>query len=208
MLFRSFLLITHDIPLARQLADHVIVMQKGRIVEQGADVWEHPVHPYTKAYFKAQPQFLTRESPAPTSPAVQETPSRSPAVLEARGVTKNMRDRATGKQMRILDACALSVAQGRAVGLEGRSGAGKSTLVRILLGLIPADGGEVLWEGKSLAQFSRAEMRAFRRSVQLVAQNPEQAFDPRWTIGASLSEVFAIHPALADGNYQDRKSVV
>ena len=192
----SLLLITHDIPLARQLADHVIVMQKGRIVEQGADVWEHPVHPYTKAYFKAQPQFLTRESPAPTSPAVQETPSRSPAVLEARGVTKNMRDRATGKQMRILDACALSVAQGRAVGLEGRSGAGKSTLVRILLGLIPADGGDVLWEGKPLAQFSRAEMRAFRRSVQLVAQNPEQAFDPRWTIGASLSEVFAIHPEL------------
>ena len=192
----SLLLITHDIPLARQLADHVIVMQKGRIVEQGADVWEHPVHPYTKAYFKAQPQFLTRESPAPTSPAVQETPSRSPAVLEARGVTKNMRDRATGKQMRILDACALSVAQGRAVGLEGRSGAGKSTLVRILLGLILADGGDVLWEGKPLAQFSRAEMRAFRRSVQLVAQNPEQAFDPRWTIGASLSEVFAIHPEL------------
>lgn len=192
----SLLLITHDIPLARQLADHVIVMQKGRIVEQGRDVWEHPVHPYTKAYFKAQPQFLTRESPAPTSPAVQETPSRSPAVLEARGVTKNMRDRATGKQMRILDACALSVAQGCAVGLEGRSGAGKSTLVRILLGLIPADGGEVLWEGKPLAQFSRAEMRAFRRSVQLVAQNPEQAFDPRWTIGASLSEVFAIHPEL------------
>ena len=192
----SLLLITHDIPLARQLADHVIVMQKGRIVEQGRDVWEHPVHPYTKAYFKAQPQFLTRESPAPTSPAVQETPSRSPAVLEARGVTKNMRDRATGKQMRILDACALSVAQGRAVGLEGRSGAGKSTLVRILLGLILADGGDVLWEGKPLAQFSRAEMRAFRRSVQLVAQNPEQAFDPRWTIGASLSEVFAIHPEL------------
>ena len=203
----SLLLITHDIPLARQLADHVIVMQKGRIVEQGRDVWEHPVHPYTKAYFKAQPQFLTRESPAPTSPAVQETPSRSPAVLEARGLTKNMRDRATGKQMRILDACALSVAQGRAVGLEGRSGAGKSTLVRILLGLIPADGGEVLWEGKPLAQFSRAEMRAFRRSVQLVAQNPEQAFDPRWTIGASLSEVFAIHPALADGERSAKERI-
>ena len=203
----SLLLITHDIPLARQLADHVIVMQKGRIVEQGRDVWEHPVHPYTKAYFKAQPQFLTRESPAPTSPAVQETLFRSPAVLEARGVTKNMRDRATGKQMRILDACALSVSQGRAVGLEGRSGAGKSTLVRILLGLIPADGGEVLWEGKSLAQFSRAEMRAFRRSVQLVAQNPEQAFDPRWTIGASLSEVFAIHPALADGERSAKERI-
>ena len=203
----SLLLITHDIPLARQLADHVIVMQKGRIVEQGRDVWEHPVHPYTKAYFKAQPQFLTRESPAPTSPAVQETPSRSPAVLEARGVTKHMRDRATGKQMRILDACALSVAQGRAVGLEGKSGAGKSTLVRILLGLIPADGGEVLWEGKPLAQFSRAKMRAFRRSVQLVAQNPEQAFDPRWTIGASLSEVFAIHPALADGERSAKERI-
>ena len=113
-------------------------------------------------------------------------------------MTKSMRGRAADEPLCILDACSLVVAEGRTVGLEGRSGAGKSTLVRILLGLIPADGGAVLWEGRDLTTLSRAEMRAFRRSVQLVVQNPEQAFDPRCTMEESLREVFAIHPSLLD----------
>ena len=196
----SLLLITHDIPLAAQLADRVIVMQAGRIVEQGTDVWAHPAHPYTKAYFRAQPQFLAHEKRTGTErkPAPAEESPRSPAVLEARAVTKSMRGRAADEPLRILDACSLVVAEGRTIGLEGRSGAGKSKLVRILLGVIPADGGAVLWEGRDLTTLSRAEMRAFRRSVQLVAQNPEQAFDPRCTMEESLQEVFAIHPSLLD----------
>ena len=196
----SLLLITHDIPLAAQLADRVVVMQAGRIVEQGTDVWAHPAHPYTKAYLRAQPQFLAHEKRTGTErkPAPAEESPRSPAVLEARAVTKSMRGRAADEPLRILDACSLVVAEGRTIGLEGRSGAGKSTLVRILLGLIPADGGAVLWEGRDLTTLSRAEMRAFRRSVQLVAQNPEQAFDPRCTMEESLREVFAIHPSLLD----------
>lgn len=196
----SLLLITHDIPLARQLAAYVIVMQEGRIVEQGTNVWEHPSHPYTLAYFAAQPELLAAKKNADTVPVrVGEPPAaarHTSAVLTAEGVMKFMRDRATGKMMRILDGCTLSVAEGRAVGLEGKSGAGKSTLVRALLGLIRPDGGTVQWNGRDLWTLSRADMRSFRRRVQLVAQNPEQAFDPRLTIGASLAEVFAIHPAL------------
>ena len=209
----SLLLITHDIPLARQLADRVIVMQAGEIVEQGRDVWTHPSHPYTQAYFKAQPEFLTRKRPAPASSAVQDgivraMPSCGSAVLEAHGVTKNMRDRATGEQMRILDECTLSIAQGRAVGLAGKSGAGKSTLVRLLLGLIRPDGGTVQWNGRDIAAFSRAAMRSFRRCVQLVAQNPEQAFDARWRIEESLHEVFATHPTLLEGGRSAREQIM
>ena len=196
----SLLLITHDIPLARQLAAYVVVMQEGRIVEQGTNVWEHPSHPYTLAYFAAQPELLAAKKNADTVPVRVGEPSaaalHTSAVLTAEGVTKFMRDRATGKMMRILDGCTLSVAEGRAVGLEGKSGAGKSTLVRALLGLIRPDGGTVQWNGRDLCTLSRADMRSFRRHVQLVAQNPEQAFDPRLTIAASLAEVFAIHPAL------------
>ena len=190
----SLLLITHDIPLARQLADRVIVMQAGQIVEEGTGVWTKPEHPYTRAYFQAQPAFLA---------AVE-----SPAVLAASALTKNMRDRASGKEQRVLDGCSLTVAAGDAVGLEGRSGAGKSTLVRILLGLIRPDGGTVLWQGRALHTLSRAEMAEFRRSVQLAAQNPEQAFDPRRRIEESLHEVFAIHPTLLDGERSARAQVM
>ena len=195
----SLLLITHDIPLARQLADRVIVMQAGRIVEQGADVWTHPAHPYTRAYFEAQPEFLQRQTSVEEAAAPPAGAAANRAVLAAEGVTKTMRDRAHGTSLRVLEECSLTIEEGRSIGLEGRSGAGKSTLVRILLGLIPADSGTVLWRGRALHTLSRAEMAEFRRSVQLITQNPEQAFDPRRTIGASLREVFAIHPALRGG---------
>lgn len=204
----SLLLITHDIPLARQLADRVIVMQAGRIVEQGADVWERPVHPYTRAYFEAQPEFLQqKQNPViePIHARVEASPER--AVLAAEGVSKVMRDRAHGTSLRVLEECSLTIEEGRSIGLEGRSGAGKSTLVRILLGLIPADGGTVLWQGRALHTLSRAEMAEFRRSVQLITQNPEQAFDPRRTIGVSLREVFAIHPALRGGGVSDAERI-
>ena len=215
----SLLLITHDIPLARQLADRVIVMQAGQIVEEGTGVWTKPEHPYTRAYFQAQPAFLAAVQTRAGDPgtiAVREEDSaaapaptkESPAVLAASALTKNMRDRASGKEQRVLDGCSLTVAAGDAVGLEGRSGAGKSTLVRILLGLIRPDGGTIQWNGRAIAAFSRAELRAFRRSVQLVAQNPEQAFDPRRRIEESLHEVFAIHPTLLDGERSARAQVM
>ena len=183
-------------------------MQAGRIVEQGADVWERPVHPYTRAYFEAQPEFLQQKQ----NPVIEPIPARveaSPerAVLAAEGVTKVMRDRAHGTPLRVLEACSLTIEEGRSIGLEGRSGAGKSTLVRILLGLIPADGGTVLWQRRALHTLSRAEMAEFRRSVQLITQNPEQAFDPRRTIGNSLREVFAIHPVLRGGGVSDAERI-
>lgn len=207
----SLLLITHDIPLARQLAEYVVVMQEGRIVEQGTNVWEHPSHPYTLAYFAAQPELLAAKKNADIVPVhAGESPAaaqHASAVLAAEGVTKIMRDRASGRAVRVLDGCSLTITKGRAVGLEGKSGAGKSTLVRILLGLIPPDGGTVCWNGRGIGTLSRVEMHAFRRSVQLVAQNPEQAFDPRLTIGASLAEVFAIHPGLLTGGRSARERI-
>ena len=213
----SLLLITHDIPLARQLADRVIVMQAGQIVEQGREVWEHPSQPYTRAYFQAQPAFLADKYRAEGSGGdsarteaciASPTVAQSPARLTAEGVTKIMRDRASGAALRVLDACSLTITAGRSIGLEGKSGAGKSTLVRLLLGLIHPDGGRVCWHGRDICRLSRAEMSVFRRSVQLVAQNPEQAFDPRLTIGASFSEVFAIHPVLCRGEPSIRERMV
>ena len=193
----SLLLITHDIPLARQLADRVIVMQAGSIVEEGgAEVWERPAHSYTRGYLAAQPAFLAARGEDCVGDASSAAQATETHILAAEDVTKVMRNRANGSEMRVLDGCSLTIAEGGAVGLEGRSGAGKSTLVRLLLGLIRPDGGRILWRGRDLSALPRAEMADFRRCVQLVAQNPEQAFDPRLSIGTSFSEVFAIHPTL------------
>lgn len=209
----SLLLITHDIHLARGLADRVIVMRTGRIVEQGRDVWKHPEHPYTRAYFQAQPEFLTPmkyiRSPCMSEendiPTVADEQRPNAAILEACGVTKIMRDRRTGTPLHVLEQCSLTVAEGHSIGLEGKSGAGKSTLVRLLLGLIRPDRGRVLWEGRDLTALTRTEVADFRRRVQLVAQNPEQVFDPRWCIEESLSEVFAIHPSLCTSGHSVRE---
>lgn len=110
--------------------------------------------------------------------------------------------------MRVLTDCSLTVDTGRAVGLEGQSGAGKSTLVRILLGLLPTDDGTVRWNGRDIAALPRADAPAFHRDVQLVAQNPEQAFDPRRSIGMSLAEVFAVHPILLRAGRAKREQVI
>ena len=198
----SLLLITHDIPLAETLADRVIVMHEGRIVETGTDLWSCPQHPYTKSYFAAQPRCgfrVSGEEARTAEPAAVPRVRESGAALAAERVIKHMRDRGTGASVPVLKGCSLRVVAGDAVGLEGRSGAGKSTLLRAMLGLIPIDDGAVLWNGRSIAAFSRAEMHDFRRHVQVVAQNPEQAFDPRYTLEESLREVYAIHPALCEG---------
>ena len=209
----SLLLITHDIPLARRLADRVVVMQAGRIVAQGRDVWSDPHFPYREV--DGQKDAAAECIPVVDGSCVaahegQQSASvhEEEAVLAAEGVSKRMRDRVRGTWMNVLTDCSLRVAAGRTVGLEGRSGAGKSTLVRILLGLLRPDGGTVCWNGRDIRALQRTERLAFRRGVQLVVQNPEQAFDPRRSIGGSLSEVFAVHPVLLRAGADARAQIV
>lgn len=209
----SLLLITHDIPLARRLADRVVVMQVGRIVAQGRDVWSDLHFPYREVDGRKDaaaecisaedaPRVVVHEGRQSASVPEEE------ALLAAEGVSKRMRDRMRGTWMNVLTDCSLRVAAGRTVGLEGRSGAGKSTLVRILLGLLRPDGGTVCWNGRDIRALPRTERLAFRRGVQLVVQNPEQAFDPRRSIEGSLSEVFAVHPVLLRAGADVRAQIV
>ena len=209
----SLLLITHDIPLARRLADRVVVMQAGRIVAQGRDVGSDPHFPYREVDGRkdaAAERILAENAPRVVVHEGQQSASvpEEEAVLAAEGVSKRMRDRMRGTWMNVLMDCSLRVAAGRTVGLEGRSGAGKSTLVRILLGLLRPDGGTVCWNGRDIRALPRTERLAFRRGVQLVVQNPEQAFDPRRSIEGSLSEVFAVHPVLLRAGADVRAQIV
>lgn len=157
--------ISHDFAAVRQVADRVLVMRRGVVVESGPveQVLEDPQHEYTRQLIAATIHEPKEESASPASPA-------SP-VLVAAGVTKTF-----GEIAAVLDA-SFAVSEGRTLGIVGESGSGKTTLARMIVGVENPDDGGLRWIGE--------------RRVQLVHQNPLGAFDPRWTIGRSLREALA-----------------
>ncbi|MAV51809.1 MAG: ABC transporter ATP-binding protein [Crocinitomicaceae bacterium] len=176
------LFVTHDLDVVKDIADHVVVMRHGEIVESGtcAEVMHSPSHAYTQELLAAMP---SRQEGLETA-SFQDA---HPPLIEARNVVKRF---VTGKNIwgqptahfEALKGVSLSIARGERVGLVGESGSGKSTLGRVMLGLDHADGGEVAWKG------GPAEGPAFRRSAQPVFQDPFSALNPRMTIGAALEE--------------------
>lgn len=176
------LFVTHDLDVVKDIADHVVVMRHGEIVESGtcAEVMHSPSHAYTQELLAAMP---SRKEGLETA-SFQDA---HPPLIEARNVVKRF---VTGKNIwgqptahfEALKGVSLSIARGERVGLVGESGSGKSTLGRVMLGLDHADGGEVAWKG------GPAEGPAFRRSAQPVFQDPFSALNPRMTIGAALEE--------------------
>ncbi|MFS0854297.1 ATP-binding cassette domain-containing protein [Microbacterium sp. 179-I 3D4 NHS] len=158
----AVLFISHDFAAVRRLADRVLVMRGGRIVEQGsvARILNDPQHPYTRQLIAAtihEPRLSTASGAEP--------------VLTADAVSK-----AFGSTAAVVDA-SFEVREGRTLGIVGESGSGKTTLARVLLGVEAPDAGVVRRHGS--------------RRVQFVHQNPLGAFDPRWTIGRSLREALA-----------------
>lgn len=156
------LFISHDFAAVRRLADRVLVMRQGTVVEEGpvSAVLDAPQHEYTRRLIEA-----THHAPKTASDV------RSHAVLNATGLTK-----AFDGVPAVVDAT-FTVRSGRTLGIVGESGSGKTTLARVMVGVERADSGELRW---------RADHR-----VQLVHQNPLGAFDPRWSIGRSLREALA-----------------
>ena len=130
-------------------------------------------------------------------------------VLEARGVRrhypigKGVLSRATGS-LRAVDVVGLVVRQGRTHGVVGESGCGKSTLARLLIGLEAPTEGEVLFRGQDIATMSRGELQQFRRSVQIVMQDPFSSLNPRMTVGEIVREPFDIHGTVPRGRRDAR----
>ena len=173
------LFVTHDLDVVKDIADHVVVMKHGEVVESGtcAEVMSRPSHPYTQALLAAMPEGT---SPAPHREAA------SP-LIEAEGVARRYVTQRTlmGRPKVWFDALhptTLRIAQGESVGLVGESGSGKSTLGKVLLGMEPPDGGKVLWKG------GPAQGSTFKRAAQPVFQDPFSALNPAMTVGEALRE--------------------
>jgi peptide/nickel transport system ATP-binding protein len=176
----GLLLITHDLGVVAEVADRVVVMNSGEIVETGSatEVYRNPSHPYTKQLIAAVPG--TGEMAAPLTGAKP--------MLEINGLSKHY------GAFVALDNASLTVLPGETVAIVGESGSGKSTLAKTLLRLEDATSGEALWQGRDLVSMGAAELFALRRDIQMVFQDPTQSLNPRMSVFQIVSEAFAIHP--------------
>jgi peptide/nickel transport system ATP-binding protein len=182
------LLITHDLGVVAEVADRVLVMHEGKIVERGGvdEIFHAPEDPYTRKLLGA---VLRLDQAPPLRPARGEAP-----LLEVTDLVKHypikrglLIDREVGR-VRAVDGVSFSVEQGETLGLVGESGSGKSTLSRAVLQLIAPTSGSVRFEGREVAGLSRREMRPLRAEMQMIFQDPYASLNPRKRVGQIVGE--------------------
>jgi peptide/nickel transport system ATP-binding protein len=184
----AVLFITHDFGVVAEIADRVVVMRHGKLVESGTTerVLSAPQADYTKALVAAVPSLTPRHV----------TPVEPPApVLELRALEKTYGGRpslfgAQRQDVRAVGGVSLKVPRGHSLALVGESGSGKSTLVRCIVGLETPDSGEILLDGENIAGLSRKQMRPYRHLVQMVFQDPYASLNPRHRVG----DIIALGP--------------
>ncbi|MFK3781205.1 ABC transporter ATP-binding protein [Agrobacterium sp. NPDC089420] len=195
----AVIFITHDFGVVKDIADRVIVMQKGRLIECGRvdDVLYTPREPYTQALLAAVPRLNPRNA----------RPNSQPPVMEAQNLRKTFHS--DGRKFAALDDVSLALRRGETIGLVGESGSGKSTLARAIIRLIEADSGEVRINGQDITRLYGRRLRHLRRSVQIVFQDPYSALDPRQAVGTAIAEGPIIHGMpVAEANARARDLLV
>jgi peptide/nickel transport system ATP-binding protein len=177
------LFITHDFGVVAEIADRVVVMEKGKVVEQGPaiDILTRPQHPYTQMLIGAVPSL----KPADRKPVL------GPLALETVGLAKTYSSKALFRKERVVHAAkdvAIRVRRGETVGIVGESGSGKTTVARCVARLMPPSEGSILVPDIDIAKLSEGRLRPYRRKIQVVFQDPFRSLNPRRTVGASIVE--------------------
>ncbi|MFE2104971.1 dipeptide ABC transporter ATP-binding protein [Kitasatospora sp. NPDC059463] len=192
---RALLLISHDLAVVAQVADRVLVMKDGEVVEQGptAQVLAEPGHPYTRRLLAAVPRPRARGTRLSGPRAGSELPrprTGERVVLRAEGLGKSFAVPGHAPVAAVRDV-SLTLREGRTLGIVGESGSGKSTTGRLLLGLAPPDAGRVEVDGQSWQGLRGTARRALHRRIQVVHQDPLSSFDPRYPVARIIAEPLA-----------------
>ena len=215
----GILFITHDLGVIKQIADRVIVLYRGEIVEQGKvdDVFFHPQHPYTKGLIASRPptnqrpkhlltvaDFLDGNIPKLDYVSVDERKINhealysQPSLLKVKNlvveyiVDKNIFGKVTKKVIAVNNV-SFDVYKGETLGLVGESGCGKTTIGRAILQLIEAASGQIEFEGIMLNEISEKQLRAIRKKIQIIFQDPYSSLNPRLPIGEAIQEPMRVH---------------
>ena len=215
----GLLFITHDLGIVQEIANKVIVLYKGALVEQGNvnDVFQQPKHPYTKALLACRPvlyskgqrlalvrDFLNPDKPKIELPSVIDTPTPTNIRNETEpfAAVQNLTVRFPGAK-HIFEKSAdyfyavknvsFEIKKGETVGLVGESGSGKTTIGRCLVGLTLPSAGSVFFEGNNLLEMTKESLKNFRKKVQIVFQDPYASLNPRMKIGEILMEPLLVH---------------
>ncbi|WGV51110.2 ABC transporter ATP-binding protein [Rhodococcus erythropolis] len=178
----AVLLITHDLGVAADRADRILVMQGGRIVESGrtADILDNPRHEYTKKLLDSAPSL----SSGPVDRPVRQDTS---PLLTLTGITKRF-NVGRGSSITAVSEVSLTVPRGQTVSLVGESGSGKSTTARIAVRLEQADAGTISFDGHDITKVKGSDLRELRRKIQLVYQNPYASLDPKLSVQDIVAE--------------------
>ena len=202
----AVLFITHDLGLAAERAQHIVVMYKGQVVESGPslEVLQHPQHPYTKRLVAAAPSLASQriisvkehggDATAVMEHAVNEDSlKKGEAIITVDHLTKEFKLPRKKEMFKAVDDVSFSIKKGTTLAIVGESGSGKSTVANMVLKLLEPTAGTVTYDGKDVSGFKGKELLDFRRHVQPVFQNPYGSLDPMYSIYRSIEEPLRIH---------------
>jgi len=224
----SILFITHDLALVSDFADRILVMYKGKVVEEGKTdiLFRSPSHPYTAGLLKCRPPINKRLKRLPTiteflEPGIRPMPDSETETLEER---KNRHDLIYSRPpilqvkdlktffpshfslfgkadafVKAVNCVSFDVFPGETLGIVGESGSGKTTLGRSILQLIKSRSGKIIYDGREIQGLSQKRLRSVRKDLQIIFQDPYSSLNPRLTAGASIME-----PMLVQAQYNNK----
>ena len=216
----ALIFITHDLGLAADIADELLVMYRGRVVEYGAasDIFRAPRHPYTRSLVACRPSPEHKGRALPTvSDFLEGTAEGSDSLAEVTPVLSKTSDMKQPSELlrvrdlrvwfavasnwlgkpkeyfKAVDGVDFTINSGEILGLVGESGCGKSTLSRSLLGLVPVQEGQIIFDGVDLAELKAEDWRRFRTQIQMIFQDPFASLNPRMNVAEMLMEPMWVH---------------
>ncbi|MBS5750526.1 MAG: ABC transporter ATP-binding protein [Actinomyces sp. oral taxon 181] len=203
----AVLFITHDLGLAAERAEQLVVMHRGRIVESGPalEILQHPQHPYTKRLVSAAPSLASARIESAHARGITHTEEEftgsaknasSEEMIRVEHLTKEFHIRgAKGEASKLLavDDVSFTLRRGKTLAVVGESGSGKSTAANMILHLLESTSGKIFFDGEDTSEYTEAQLFALRRRLQAVFQNPYGSLDPMYSIYRIIEEPLRIH---------------